>query len=179
MKGSKYHRISWHTNLLHLGPKISECVCKWMMLASKMLVLSCGYIPPTSAGKFISTCHMFWNVYAPFHMLLSFWPRNSCHVLHGDLCSYWYIHLVAVTAENTLTVEEQGIPTLHFAVCPWLLPKKLYVNIRNETMPSQQCCVGQHSVVLDGVVSFIYDNENSTGCIKIKLFLNSISTYST
>jgi hypothetical protein len=34
----------------------------------------------------------------------------------------------------------------------------------------------QHRVVLDDTLSFIYDNGNWTGCIKIKLFLNSIAT---
>ena len=81
-----------------------------------------------------ATCFETYMLHFPRCCL--FGQRNSCHVLQGDLCIYWYIHLVAVTAENSLTVEEQGMPMLHLAVWPWLLSKKLFLSIRNETIPS-------------------------------------------
>lgn len=62
-----------------IGPNISKWLWMWMMLASKMFVLSCGYIPYTSDCKFKSTATCFETYMLCFQRCCLFGHRNVCY----------------------------------------------------------------------------------------------------
>ena len=123
--------------------------------------------------KHVPMCLTFWNVCAPFPHIAVFLGKGivvvCCTVpfVVTDTYTWWQWLL------KTLPLLKRRPYLCFIWQCDLDCCQKSCLSVSEMKLwcPTQ-CCVREYSFIY-------YDNGNSTGCIKIKLFLNSISTYYT